>query len=253
MAQQRLWINGKEGTDGLLPDEGLFFGRGVFETIRIGLTPWFLPEHIARLNHGAAALGLSRHIETTVLSRFVTDNALHDCALRVSLTAENLILSTRPVPYTQAEREAGIRVTMGLGRRNPFDPLVGLKTMSYAANQLERERASDAGCREAILLNTENYLAEGSASNLFFVRNGVVCTPSVACGLLPGIVRMFVLSALPVEEGLYGLDALTSADEVFLTNSLMGVMGVRELAGCAQWDIGPVARRLQALYDRLWT
>ena len=125
--------------------------------------------------------------------------------------------------------------------------------MSYAANHLERERASNAGCLEAILLNTDNCLAEGSASNLFFVRNGVVCTPSVACGLLPGIVRMFVLSALPVEEGMYDLDALTSADEVFVTNSLMGVMGVRELAGHTHWKIGPVARRLQALYDRLWT
>lgn len=251
MAEQRLWINGKEGTDGLLPDEGLFFGRGVFETIRVGQSPWFLPEHVARLNHGAAALGLARRVESEILSRFVSDNGLHDCALRVSLTAENLIVAARPVPYTQADREAGIRVTLGVGRRNPYDPLVGLKTMSYAGNVLEREQAAKAGCREAILLNTEGCLAEGSATNLFFVRNGVVCTPEAACGLLPGIVRMFVLSEMTVEEGAYGLESLLAADEVFVTNSLMGVMGVRELAGHAHWSVGPIARQLQTLYDRL--
>ncbi len=252
MAEQRLWINGKEGTDGLLPDEGLFFGRGVFETIRIGTSPWFLPEHVARLNHGAAALGLASRVETQSLSRFVTENGLRDCALRVSLTAENLILSVRPVPYTQADRETGVRVMLGAGRRNPFDPLVGLKTMGYASNLLERERAVASGCREAILLNTEGCLAEGSASNLFFVRDGVVHTPSCACGLLPGIVRMFVLSSLPVVEGAYGLGTLISAEEVFVTNSLMGVMGVRELLGHALWPVGPIARRLQTLYDLLW-
>lgn len=250
--QTRMWINGEEGTTGYLPDEGLFFGRGVFETLRVGTTPWFLDAHLARLRHGAERLGLANPFTETELLRLVEHESLCDCAMRLTLTPENRIVQIRPLPYTEADQREGLRLVVGQTRRNARSVLAGMKTLCYADSLLEREAAAARGCREALLLNTEEKLAEGSASNLFLVRRGRVFTPDVSCGLLPGIVRQWVLQALDGKagEGRYTLENLREADEVFLTNSLMGVMGVRELVDVGAWPIGPVTRELQGRYER---
>ena len=83
-------------------------------------------------------------------------------------------------------------------------------------------------CRdEPIFFNTKDAVAEGAVSNVFCVKNGCIRTPSVSCGLLNGAVRHYLLSTFPeIEETVLTKEDLLTADEIFLTNSLMGVMPV---------------------------
>ena len=120
---------------------------------------------------------------------------------------------------------------------------------------LKHCREKNKMVKECIFLNTSGYLAEGSKSNLFLVRGGVIYTPSVECGLLPGITRRRVMELLnrqgiEVREGKYRVEELYESDEVFCTNSLMEVMPVvkvdeKVIGGGIP---GPMTRRALFLY-----
>lgn len=117
------------------------------------------------------------------------------------------------------------------------------------SNLLCLERARAAGCDEAVSLNESNHLTEGCTTNLFFVRDRKLCTPAVSCGLLNGIMRQVVLKAaracnIACEEGLYSVDELAAADELFLTNSLVEMMPVRQLVYNAGTGDQPEAENL---------
>ncbi len=250
MTEPRIWVNGQEGAAGLIPDEGFFFGRAVFETISVTNRPLFLAEHLKRLAEGASRIGIRRSLSEGEVNEWIAGQDLRDCALKITLSQENTVYTVRANPYGEAMERDGIIAVVGAGRRNACSLLAGIKTASYAENLLERERAAEMGCQEALLLNTEGWLAEGSATNLFFVLDGILCTPSSDCGILPGIVRSFMLERFPVQEGQYALNDLLRAEECFLTNSLMGVMGIRELRDHRKWPVGPVTSRLQVAYRK---
>lgn len=113
---------------------------------------------------------------------------------------------------------------------------------------------------EGLLLTAEGFVAEGIASNLFFVQNGKLYTPEIGTGILPGITRALVLElaalcGLAPEEGRFTWDRLGEADEIFVTNSIQELVpvtqladpnGVRALVG--NGEIGPVTRRLLYFY-----
>jgi len=248
MTGQRIWVNGLEGTSGLVPDEGFFFGRGVFETMHVTKRALFLQEHLARLTEGASRLGIKRSLTAGEVEQVISDHSLSDCALKVTITPENIVITTRPVPYGKELLKSGVTVMMGAGRRNACSRITGAKTTSYADSLLEREQATLAGCTEAILLDTDGFLAEGSASNLFFAVDGILCTPAVSCGILPGIIRSFVMKNFPVREERFMPEDLMRADECFLTNSLMGILGIREMQNRRTWPIGPLTRLVQDAY-----
>ncbi len=109
---------------------------------------------------------------------------------------------------------------------NDRSSLAGFKTHNYLESMLAATAAVEAGCYDALRLNTRGFLAEGAVSNLFFSSEGRLMTPSEHTGLLPGVVRAAILEALPVVEGLFTLDQLLRAEAVFLTNSSIGVLPV---------------------------
>jgi len=99
---------------------------------------------------------------------------------------------------------------------------------------MARRLAASSGWGEALFLNCSGNLAEGSVSNVFLVRDGRVITPESGSGLLPGITRRRVIDAcaslkIPLEERVVGPGRLYGAGEIFLTNSLMGVMPLTRL------------------------
>ena len=219
----------------------------------------FFWKRMVRLAEGAKSVGIRRQVTSSDVTSLVEANNLENCALKVTLTQDNVVFTARPVPYGKSHRTDGIRVAMGAGCRNERSLLAGCKSSSYAENLLERERAGRWGCSDAILLDTQGRLSEGSATNLFFVKDGEIFTPSLSCGPLPGIVRKFLMDHVPVREGAFNLEDLLNATEWCLTNSLMGIHGVRELIACdprggdspntlGTWEIGPVTRRMQAFY-----
>ena len=114
-------------------------------------------------------------------------------------------------------------------RRNETSPLTAYKTLNYGDCILENRRAHGEGMNERIFLNTKGQISEGTVSNIFFVRNGKLYTPDLSCGLLPGILREYLCETENVEETVIYPAELGRYEECFVTNSLMGIMPVKQL------------------------
>ncbi|PVM91378.1 4-amino-4-deoxychorismate lyase, partial [Caulobacter radicis] len=131
---------------------------------------------------------------------------------------------------------APARAVVASVRRNEGSPASRLKTLSYLDNVLARREARAAGADEALMLNNQGHLACASAGNLFWLEGRVLFTPALDCGVLAGLARGRVMTAaaglgLEACEVHVGLEALASADAVFLTNSLTGVRPLVQLDG----------------------
>ena len=210
--------------------------------------PEFLAAHLQRLEKGCAALGITPPLPWAevgdLVRRTIKQNGVQDGALRLTLsagpapgkTAGNLVIFTRPLPYAPGDYARGFKAGWSSWRRNEQSLLVSLKTLNYLENLLARRDARERGWDEALFLNTAGYVAEGTLSNVFLVKNGQVITPSPEQGLLPGIMRRAVLDscrrlAIGTHERPVVPAELPAADECFLTNSLMGVMPLVEIDG----------------------
>ena len=110
-----------------------------------------------------------------------------------------------------------------------------------------------------IFLNSKGQLAEGSLSNLFFIKDNVIYTPADDCGLLPGIMRHKVVELLEentisCQKGHYSLEELLAADEVFVTNSLMEIMPVNRIDDQVfKVGLDTSLARIRTLYYRKWS
>lgn len=233
------WINGK-----VLPEakavinvreEGLRYGNGLFETVRIyHRIPAFLSRHLKRMYHSAEILGFTPTYPESVIifaaTRLVHLNQVADGILRIYSTPESFWITTSPhIPYHETMYQSGMSALLTDLRRNESSALVGLKTINYLENILAKRKASSLNFDEAIFLNTKGNIAEGTVSNIFLLKEEKLITPSLASGILPGITREVVLELalenhMIVEERDVAKTELFSADECFLTNSLMEIM-----------------------------
>ena len=232
-----------------IKDWGAAFGYGLFETMRIynGI-PFLLEEHIERLQSSSRELSFFNVPDKDELRQLAHDyikrEALQNEALRLSVTYGNkeegitpqVFITHRPVPYGEEDYKAGITVAISSSRKNEHSPLVRHKTFNQLENVLSLKRIKEQGVKECIFLNTAGYLAEGSKSNIFFLRGGSVFIPSIDCGLLPGITRAKIIALLrqqnlEVNEGSYNPRNLYECDECFCTNSLMEALPVTKIDG----------------------
>jgi 4-amino-4-deoxychorismate lyase len=210
----------------IVMDDGYLFGRGVFETLLLKDKPLFLREHLSRLHQGMHQLGIKNEVEKLELLRILKNYGIKNCVLKIIVTEKNIILTTRKNPYDSFEDREGFKLTLSKLKRNPHSHITYLKTLSYMDNLLEREAAGKQGFHEVLFLNTRDELAEGSATNLFFIKDQKIHTPSVECGLLDGIIRQWVIQNYEVAEGRYTIQELLESEGAFVTNSLMGIMPV---------------------------
>ncbi|WP_040412662.1 aminotransferase class IV [Desulfosporosinus sp. OT] len=228
-------------------DRLALFGFGVFETLLITEEgALFIDLHWQRMNIGADLLSLQLPEKAEWLSRIqkFIEQSLSPLpyALRITLSGgaplanlpSKLFFHERSIPYTPEQYSQGIRLHILPTLRNEHSPLVSIKSTNYLENILAKETAKLQGADEGVWLNTEGYIAEGTMSNLFFVKNETLFTPSLASGCLPGTRRRLILSLarslqIPTQEGLYPLSDLFLADEIFMTNALMGIMPVRQI------------------------
>jgi len=258
-------------------DHGFLYGDSVYETIRTYRgAPFLLARHLERLMNSCRMIRLtppsSAEIEREV-RRTTSEAGNGESYIRIMVTRgvgpigyEHdlcakpglfvIVLPLREIPPENYTR--GIAVTMGRRRRNPRESLdPAIKSCNLLNNVLAHMEAEDAGAKETILLNTRGFLAEGTHTNVFFVKQGVVKTPALECGLLSGITRQVLLeccaeAGLPHEEGEYPAQALPEADEVFITSTLQEVMPVTKLDGRPVGDgrPGAVTKRLHALFTQ---
>ncbi|HCQ91045.1 MULTISPECIES: aminotransferase class IV [unclassified Clostridium] len=229
-------MESKEIEQSIVLDDGYAFGKGLFETMLILKEPVFLKEHIKRLNDGINLLGIDNFISEKDIREKVEELKITNCALKIMVSEKNIIYSNRPIIYGEKHYKRGFNLKVSNYKRNQFSKTTYIKSLNYLDNILEKELALKEGFDEAIFLNLDNFLCEGSVSNLFIIKNKMIYTPKISSGLLPGIVREFLINTLrskgyKVVEDFILLDDLKNSDGAFLTNSLMGIMKINSVDG----------------------
>ncbi len=258
----------------------LHYGLGVFEGVRAyatrrGATIFRLHDHTQRLIDSAHIFGLTLPYSKDELNaaqcQVVKANGLDEGYLRpmvylgseqMGLRAEglsvNVSIAAWPWPsyMDPAARERGIKVrTSSFTRHHVNITMCKAKANgNYINSLLALREALDCGADEALLLDAEGYVAEGSGENVFVVRDGVIHTPELT-SCLDGVTRRTLMtlaedSGLRIRERRITRDEVYIADEAFFTGTAAEVLPIRELdgrqIGCG--GRGPITAQLQALY-----
>ena len=235
--------------DAVLPAAGAgnLVGWGVFTTIGVRAgRPLFLARHLARLRHDAGVARIpfdwAEDELAGAIHQLLTRNAVCDGVARITLTRRGddrwhcesgshclIVAQTRPAPKID-----GLTLGVSPFRLARARPLAGIKSTSHLESQLAFMAAQEAGCDEALLLNDLDQICEAARANLFWVCDGILHTPDLACGALPGVARVALLEAAPhlglkTAESAAGLDDLTGATELLLTSATTGPRGVARL------------------------
>lgn len=241
-------------------DNGFVFGDSAYETLRTyGGRPFELDRHLQRLRRTIALMGFELPVGDEELKaridaclsfasnpesylRVIVSRGVGDMSYRFERIPEPTVaMYVKPLEATNpALYERGAAAVIVSIRRNPVEALnPAMKASNLLNNALASREAYAKGALEAILLNTRGEVAEGAGSNVFIVKDGLLLTPPLSCGLLAGITRELVLEiavaeGIPHEERVLHPADLHSADEMFVTSTL------KELAPVATLDGAPV-------------
>ncbi|MEH6890939.1 aminodeoxychorismate lyase [Bacillus sp. JJ864] len=261
-------------------DHGYLYGLGVFETFRIyNGHPFLLDDHYERLMTALSSLHIAwkmtKEDVKSILKELMVRNHLQNAYVRFNVSAGSgeiglqtdmyeepsviVFIKPLPAPSEVIEKEGVILKQT----RNTPEGEFRLKSHHYLNNILGKREIGNTTSKEGIFLTKEGYVAEGIVSNLFFVNNDILYTPSLQTGILNGITRAFIIAAaetlgLKVREGLFLQEELLTADEVFITNSIQEIVPI--------WCIGEthfpgkeglVTTKLSRVYEtyreKLWS
>src|SRR2546421_2400243 len=277
-----VWLNGEisplESAVTSVADHAHLYGDGLFEGIRIYHRKVFkLDEHLARLYTGIVYLGFDMKIKKDELRKIVLDVCkqadLDEAYIRLNVTRGTglgldpknidrtpnvmVMISTLNL-YPPETFELGLQVVTSPVRvigADALDPRV--KCIGrYAANILAKHHANRVGAGDALMLNNQGYVAEGTGNNLFLVKDRIVRTPSPSSGILQGITRDTVIqlargAGYEVREEFLTLLDVYSADEAFFTGTATEVIPMTLLdgvkIGCG--TPGQVTQQLMKLFQ----
>ena len=263
----RAWIDGALMDDPTAPairvtDHGFTVGDGVFEAVKVVAgEPFALDLHLKRLSRSAAGLGLVG-VDLAAVRRGVDavldDQDLPLGRLRITVTGGLAPLGSGrgehpPTVVVVAAPMAPMPGTTSVVTvpwpRNERGATAGLKTTSYAENVIALAEARRLGASEAIFANLAGHLCEGTGSNVFYVVDGDLRTPSLASGCLAGVTRALVLDWYGGREVDEPIEVAEQADEVFLVSTTRDVQAVtwwggRDLAG------GPITQDAASVWRR---
>lgn len=251
----KIWTNGKfvdeKKAKISVLDRGFLYGDGLFETMRSYAGVIFkLDEHMARLFRSLKIMKFAspytkKYLSDTVYSSLKI-NGLKSAYVRLAITrgegkfgisysddfvSNVVIMAKRFEGYPDWMHFKGLKVKTASTRQNEYSPLAKVKSLNFTNYILARLEAKAGGADEAILLNTKGHVAEAATSNIFLVKKNTIFTPSIDCGILPGITRGVIMKIakslrIKVKETHIRHRELINADEVFLTNSLAEVLPV---------------------------
>jgi len=228
----------------------MLYGRGVFTTLAIyNSQPFLWPKHWQRLAAHARKLDID-HTGCTeknvgeALHKLIAVNQVREGRARVILLARSgrdvwktktpgakktdlLIMTGEP----QKLARTGMSLAVSPFRANTFSPLTGIKSLNYLEHVLSWEEAQSRDFDEAVVLNERGEIVSATTANLFWARNGTLHTPTLSTGALAGITRECAIELanqhfIPIVDGIYEMQDLTDADEIFLTSSSLGVAAV---------------------------
>ncbi|CAM4338335.1 MAG: branched-chain-amino-acid transaminase [Paenibacillus macerans] len=276
MAEQVIYLDGefvtKDQAKVSVFDHGFLYGDGIFEGIRIYNGNIFkCKEHLDRLYDSAKSIMLDIPLTYQEMEDALVEtlrrNELRSGYIRlvVSRGAGNLGLDPNRCPkasvviiveqlaiYSEEAYKTGLKAVSVSTRRNVPDALnPKIKSLNYLNNVLVKIQSNLAGAGEAIMMNAQGYVTEGSGDNIFIVKNGVITTPPCYLGALEGITRQAIIEicerkGYKLKEEPFTLHDVYVADEVFLTGTAAEVIAVREVDGriIGEGHAGPVTLKL---------
>lgn len=239
-------------------DHGLLYGDGIFEGIRMYSGNIFrLREHLERLYESARSILLNipysmeelekiivdtlekNEFYDTAYIRLVVSRGVGDLGLDISKchTPNLIVIAEQLAIFPKELYENGISMVTVPTRRNRPDILSPkVKSLNYLNNIMSKIEANQAGANEALTLNTEGYVAEGSGQNIFIVKKGELITPPTYIGALDGVTRNAIIDlaremSYVVKELPFTRHDVYVADEVFLTGTAAEVIPVVKLDG----------------------
>lgn len=285
MGEKLIYMNGEyvteENAKVSVFDHGFLYGDGIFEGIRAYSGNVFrLKEHIDRLYDSAKSIllniGMTKEEMMEKVVETVRVNNMQDAYIRLVVSRGKGDLSLNPVSCKKPEvviiastvtlfsaelHERGLKIVTVPTRRNTPDALnPKIKSLNYLNNVLVKIEANLADVSEALMLNSEGYVAEGSGDNLFIIKNGKLYTPPSYVGALEGITRQAIIdiakgNGYEVLEQPFTRHDVYVADEVFLTGTAAEVIAVSEVDGrlIGQGGQGPITKHLLKEFKQLVT
>jgi branched-chain amino acid aminotransferase len=282
----KIWMDGElvdwDAAQVHVLSHALHYGSGVFEGIRCyetadGPAVFRLTDHMARLDRSARMLlmDIGRSVPEMVeaVKETIRANGLPACYIRPIVFRGYGVMGLDPMPapvnvtiaawpwetYLGEDALAhGVEVGVSSWRQrgiNSMPPAIKA-TGNYLNSSFARVEANKHGYAEAVLLNEEGKVCEGTGENLFIVTDGVLITPPVSDGLLEGITRESIMVIADdmdidvIEQSLVRTD-LYQADEMFMTGTAAELVPVRSVDGRVIGDPGPVTKTLQEKYFRV--
>jgi branched-subunit amino acid aminotransferase/4-amino-4-deoxychorismate lyase len=242
-------------------DEGFTRGRAAFETMRVyGGRPFRLEQHLARLAASSERIGLEAPDKGEVesLAAMALEEAgLSDAVLRLYWTPGSpgmehraiALVSTIPEWIEEARRRGQRLVSLVHQRRSASWLLPATKSTSYAVSMAAEAEAKARGADDAVFVDADGIVLEGPVTNIWWREDDLLLTPSLEVGILAGETRAALLELAategrPVEQGVFPLERLLAADEVFTSSSIRELMPVVEI-DAHPFESGPVAAALQ--------
>jgi branched-chain amino acid aminotransferase len=233
-------------------DHGFLYGDGIYETLRAynGII-FMLDEHIERLYRSASLIQLTINKNTDAIKKAVYQtlraNRLREAVVRITVSRGPgpagldpelckkptfVIFTTQFRKYPEQCYQKGVKISIVKTRRNIISALnPQIKSLNFLNNVLAKIEAKNENAFEALMLNYRGYLAEGTVSNVFFIKDDSLYTPGLTAGILGGITRKAVLDiarkcGFKIRQGKFRKNAIYGAEEVFLSNTTMEVMPV---------------------------
>lgn len=246
------WKNGKIYSRNELTisayDHGFLYGLGFFETFRTYEGQVFLfDEHWMRLCRALADFRMTMpYDKETIIAaienltkenngedgyfRLNISAGVHDIGLQPSQYEEPTVILFRKALHITPRGTEKSAIWLKTTRNSP-ESADRHKSHHFANNVQARFEIESLATHEGVFLTAEGYVAEGVTSNIFWVKDKKIYTPSLKTGILAGITREWILHNFEVEEGLFTKDVLEAADEVFITNAVQEIVPIKELDG----------------------
>ncbi len=236
-------------------DHGFLYGDGIYETLRAYDGQLFLlKKHLTRLKRSADAISLKLPLSLEKISdalvKSLNVNKLREAYVRLHISrgpgglgldpalcsAPTMVIAAKPFhDYPASYFDSGVAVAIVKTRRNhPLALPPSIKGTNFLNNILAKIEAVEARAFEGIMLNWQGYVAEGTISNIFIVKKGLLYTPHMDTGILEGVTRSLVLrlatrEKIIVNERLLRPGNFYAADECFITNTTMEIMPVTKI------------------------
>jgi 4-amino-4-deoxychorismate lyase len=265
-------INGVETDQITVNDRGFQYGDGLFETIEVvEAQPVFLEQHLVRLSVGCSRLNIPKpdiqqitdeiyhvckHSKQAVLKIIITRGSGGRGYRQPETIQPTRVISLHPFPeFPKTHAEQGINARFCVTRLGLNPALAGIKHLNRLEQIMARSEWDDPAIQEGIMLDINDHVIEGTMTNLFYVKDNIIYTASLAlsgvAGVMRGIIKTLVDGHnLTLIEHVYGRDELFAANEAFVCNSIVGIWPVKQIEN-VNLTVGKLTNQLQGWLAQL--